>query len=147
MADTTPSPGNQQPDSPDLRFGLSRAIQLHSEEFRIHCPQVKLDLDLIEDENLLPVERCQALYQIYQAALDRAACQAQASMVSVRYYPSARFMVLDIRDSEEKAPVPVDLPTLQAKLQADVEGFGGQVQAAPYENQGTRITVKIPFPA
>lgn len=143
MADSTLSPGNQQPDSPDLRFGLSRAIQLHSEEFRVHCPQAKLDLDLIEDENLLPVERCQALYQIYQAILDRAACQAQASIVLVRYYPSARYMVLDIRDSEEKAPAPVDLP----KLQAGVEGYGGQVQVTPSENQGTRITVKMPFPA
>jgi signal transduction histidine kinase len=143
MTDPIPSQADELPELPDLRFGLSRAIQLHSEDFRVRWPQVALDLDLIEDENLLPWGHCLAFYRAYEAALERAARQVRADKVWVRYYPSAKYMVLQIKDTGEKQAAPVDVEVLQAC----VKEIGGEVQAKPQAGQETVVIIKVPFAA
>ena len=137
-------PGNHPGDLQDperVRFGLSRAIQLHSEEYRLTSPQIKLDLDLVEDENLLPKNTCLALYQVYLERLQQIAGDTQARRVWIHYYPSRTQMILDIKDDGKGDSTSADF----ARMRDCVEEAGGQLLVTAQPGQGTTITAKAPF--
>lgn len=137
---------NHEPDtSPDpeiVRFGLSRAIQIHSEEFRASLPHIQLDLDLVEDENLLPQETFLALYRCYTERLHQIAQNAQARQIWVHYYPTLTHMNLDVKDNGAGEPG----PSVIARLRECVETAGGQLVVNTQPGEGTRVTAKVPFP-
>lgn len=138
------APSNPLVDPPELepvRYGLSRAIQLHSEAFRVKNPQIKLDLDLVEDENLLPQETCLGLYQVYLERLRQIAGGAQAKQVWIHYYPSRAHMVLDIRDDGLGASA----QTSSAEMKTYIEAAGGELLVAARPDGGTTVTAKAPF--
>ena len=129
------------PDPDILRFGLSRAVQIHSEEFRAKYPQKKLDLDLVEDENLLPPDACLALYQVYQERLQQLAGDAQAEQIWVHYYPSRTHMVLDIKDDGRGVSQQADFTAMKACI----ETAGGQLLVSARPDGGMTLTAKVPF--
>jgi len=132
-------PSNLPIDPEFVRFGLSRAIQIHSEEFRVSNPRITLDLDLVEDEKLLPEATCLALFQSYLEILDRSR-QDQAGMVWVRYYPFKQEMVLEIKN-DARSEHPVDF----SRVSECIQSVGGQVQAADQPGQGLFIKVTVPM--
>lgn len=134
------SPANP-PDLELVRFGLSRAIQIHSEAFRVKNPRIQLDLDLVEDENLLPQEACLALYQVYQQRLHQISGDAQARQVWVHYYPSRAHMVLDIKDDGEEASARAGA----AGMKACIEAAGGELLVTARPDGGTTVIAKAPF--
>lgn len=134
-------PPENTPDPEIVRFGLSRAIQLHSEEYRARFPQVQLDLDLVEDENLLPQATCLALYQVYLERLGQLAGDPRAKLVSIHYYPSRSHMNLEIKDDGSGDGAQADT----ASLKACVEAAGGELLAAAQPGGGLKITAKAPL--
>ncbi len=137
-----------------LRFGLSRAIQIHSEDFRVSYPHIKLDLDLVEDANLLPEETCLALYRIYQEAISNVVRHSDASQVWIRYYPSGQNMALEIKDNGKGFEIPSDWVSLtrrdhfgMAGMKERVDAVGGKIQIASKPGRGTTVKVKVPMGA
>lgn len=141
MSDSPAIPPLDPPDLELVRFGLSRAIQLHSEAFRVKNPQIQLDLDLVEDEHLLPQGSCLALFQVYQDRLRQIAGDAQAEQVWIHYYPSRSHMVLDIKDDGQEASAQEGI----ARLKAHIESVGGELLFAVRPEGGMLVTVMVPF--
>ena len=132
---------NEIPPSPDLlRYGLSRAIQLHSEEFRVKHPEIRLDLDLVEDEFLLPPGCCLALYQVYLAGISSLAQGENACAASVRYYPGRDGMVLEIRTDGTSLALPGKEDV------KSVEKLGGKVELLSPSGQMEKLRANVPFP-
>jgi two-component system sensor histidine kinase UhpB len=135
-----------------IRFGLSRAIQVHSEEVRTKHPELHLSLDLVEDEQLLADDVVRVLYGVYLESLHNVLRHAQASRVEIRYHPAGDQMVLEIEDNGQGFEAPGDwlVFTRQrklglARLRRQVAGLGGKLQVVSAPGQGTRVTVRVPL--
>lgn len=135
-----------------LHFGLSRAIQLHSEEIRTKYPQLKLDYDLVDDENLLPEPIVLALFRVYQEAISNIEHHAQASSILVHYYPTGEGMNLEINDDGKGFSIPADWAKFANTrsgvmgMKQRIEAIGGKLHITSQPGQGTHIHVTVPLP-
>ncbi len=135
-----------------IRFGLSRAIQIHTEDLRVRHPELKIDLDLVEDENLLPEDTCLALYRVYQEALNNVLHHAEASMVWIRYYPFKDQMILEIKDNGVGFSLPKDWLDLTRNnhygvvgMKERVEALDGTLNITTASGQGTNLRFIVPI--
>ena len=135
-----------------LHFGLSRAIQLHSEEIRANHPQLKLEFDLVDDENMLPEPVVLALFRVYQEAINNIERHAQASSIWIRYYPDGNAMTLVIRDDGKGFSIPADWAKFASTrsgvmgMKKRIEAIGGNLNITSEPGQGTQIHVTVPLP-
>ena len=126
-----------------IRFGLARAIQIHTDDLRARHAQLKIDLDLVDDEYLLPQETCLALFQVFRAALEQAV-RRSTKMVAVRYYPLDQRMILEIRADGEPLFATNRLeeqPALEDRLRA----VGGEILITYQDGEGSRIVAIAPI--
>jgi PAS domain S-box-containing protein len=137
-----------------LRYGLSRAIRIHCQDFHEKYPEIRIELDLTEDANLLPEETCLVLYRIYQEAINNIIRHAEASQVWVRYQPDGQNLVLEIKDNGKGFEVPADFVNLarqnhfgMAGMRERVEAVGGKFRIISRPGQGTRVEIKVPVVA
>lgn len=136
-----------------LRYGLSRSVQLHSEEFRARYPAITLDLDLIEDENLLPEAVSRLLFRVYLEALHNVEHHASQlpCRVSVRYFIAGPDAVLEITTTGAGFSIPADWAKFASSqsgvvgMKARVEAIGGRLHIAPGSGESTQITVSVPL--
>lgn len=135
-----------------IRFGLSRAIQVHSEDVRTKHPDLHLVLDLVEDEQLLHDDVVRVLYGVYLESLHNALRHGQANRVEVRYHPTGNQMALEIEDNGQGFTVPDDwlVFTRQhkfglARLRQQVTRLGGKFSLTSTAGQGTTVTVRVPL--
>ncbi len=135
-----------------IRFGLSRAIQVHSEEVRTKHPDLHLVLDLVEDEQLLHDDVVRVLYGVYLESLHNALRHGQASQIEVRYHPTGGQMALEIEDNGKGFPVPDDWLAFTrqhrfglARLRQQVTRVGGKFSIISAAGQGTTVTVRVPL--
>ncbi|HEY6072019.1 MAG TPA: PAS domain S-box protein, partial [Anaerolineales bacterium] len=66
-------------------FGLEKAIRSNAEDFREKHPDIKLQLSLAQDGQILPEETRLALFRIVQQSLGNIARHADASEVQIRF--------------------------------------------------------------
>lgn len=136
-----------------LKFGLSRAIQLHSEGVRARHPGLALELDLVDDEGLLPESMLVALFRIYQEAMENILRHADAGQVWVHYYPSAQGLKLEIRDDGRGFSIPADWAefatghTGVVGMKKRIESIGGALQITSSPGEGTKICATAPMNA
>ncbi len=135
-----------------IRFGLSRAIQVHSEEVRAKHPELHLALDLVEDDDLLEDNLVRVLYGVYLESLRNALHHSGATRLEVRYHPFENQMALEIEDNGQGFTVPGDwlVFTRQrkfglARLRQQVTAVGGKFSVASTPGQGTIVTVRVPL--
>lgn len=136
-----------------LRFGLSRTIQLHSEGFRADNPGLKIDLDLVDDENLLPESACRVLFRVYSEAMSNIERHAEAGAVIVRYYVMGEQVVLEIIDDGKGFSIPSDWAKFTSThtgvmgTKARLEAAGGELHITSEPGKGTKIHASLPLPA
>lgn len=134
-----------------LRFGLSRAIQINSETVRSRRPHLVIDLDLVDDEGLLPEILLVALFRIYQEAMENILRHADAGQVWIHYYPSPQGMTLDIRDDGQGFSIPADWAefatgkTGVVGMKKRIEAIGGTLQITASPGEGTKIRATAPL--
>ncbi len=134
-----------------LRFGLSRAIQVHSETVRSRRPNLVIDLDLIDDEGLLPEVMLVALFRIYEEAMENILHHAEAGQVWVHYYPSSQAMTLEIRDDGRGFSIPDDWAEFSrgktgvVGMKRRIETIGGSLQITSSHGEGTKIRATAPL--
>lgn len=167
---TAGSPADDDPITSLLRYGLSRSIQLHSEEFRVKFPAIVLDLDLIEDENLLPEAVSRLLFRVYIETLhnverhvlaEHAAGQPGQSpcRVSVRYFiaghpaGAAAEAALEITATGSGFSIPADWAKYASSqsgvmgMKTRIEAAGGRLHIATGPGESTQIAVSMPLSA
>jgi signal transduction histidine kinase len=134
-----------------LRFGLSRAIQVHSEGLRANHPNLSLDLDLVDDEGLLPGAVCHELYQVYLEAMSNVIHHAEATCVWVRYYPAETGMMLEIKDDGKGFSIPADWVKFASThsgvmgMKPRIEALNGKLHIESKPGEGTVIQVRVPL--
>lgn len=134
-----------------LRFGLSRAIQVHSEGLRAKHPNLSLDLDLVDDERLLPDTVCHELYHVYLEAMSNVIHHAEATSVWVRYYPVENGMMLEIKDDGKGFSIPADWAKFASThsgvmgMKPRIEALGGKLHIESKPGEGTVIQARAPL--
>lgn len=133
-----------------LRYGLARAIQIHSEEVRAKRPTFSLDLDLVDDEGLLGRSECLLLFMVYQEALENALRHAPDGQMKVRYYPNGEMMALALRDAGEGFSITADWAEFTVGhasvvgMKDSIEAQGGSLSLSKDE-EGTIILASVPI--
>jgi PAS domain S-box-containing protein len=134
-----------------LRYGLSRAIRIHGEDFHDKYPEIHLELDLTEDINLLPEETCLVLYRIYQEAMNNIVRHAEASQVWVRYSLEDKYLVMEISDNGKGFEVPADFVNLarqnhfgMAGMRERIDAVGGKFRVSSQPGGGTTLEIRVP---
>lgn len=137
---------------PPLKFGLSRAIQVDSEDLRTRHPQMKIELDLVEDEGLLPEETCHALYRVYAGCMENILRHAQAGLVQVHYFPAGSQMILEICDNGKGFLLPADWTEFTRKgqmglamMRQRVRAVGGEFTVRSEPGKGVIVQAKTPL--
>jgi PAS domain S-box-containing protein len=133
------------------RFGLSKAIRSHAEEFIENHPEFSLVLDLVDDSTKLTEEIRLALYRIYQQAIGNILQHSGASEIEVSLRLEGNDVELWIRDDGRGFDVPERWISLVrgghyglAGSQDRVSSLGGEFQVKSESGQGTEILVRIP---
>jgi signal transduction histidine kinase len=139
-----------------LRFGLARAIQLHSEDVRARFPALALELDLVDDENLLSETASQALLRVYLEAMHNVEQHSQAGApegsrsVLVRVYLSGGMVRLEIRDDGQSFSIPADWARFARGqgvmgMKTRLEALGGTLQVSGEPGPGVTIQAGAPI--
>lgn len=148
-------PPENEPLTHLLRYGLARAIQVHSESFRLRDPGLAVDLDLVDDEQFLSETAARTLFRVYQEAMHNIANHAgeghPACTVRVRYYPSGAAMVLEISDNGDAFSIPADWAKFSASragvmgMKERIEALGGSLNITAEPGQKTVIQASLPL--
>lgn len=133
------------------RFGLSRAIEAHAEEFKERYPGLALTHEIAEDRGKLSRDAGLSLFRIYQEALNNIVRHANATRASVRLSFSDELAVLEIEDNGRGLPVMPDLTSQTAQghyglagMKERAEAVSGTFQLRSAPGNGTTVTVRIP---
>ncbi|HEY6074726.1 MAG TPA: ATP-binding protein, partial [Anaerolineales bacterium] len=87
-------------------FGLEKAIRSNAEDFREKHPDIRLQLSLAQDGQILPEETRLALFRIVQQSLGNIARHADASEVQIRFTLDAEEAIVEVKDNGRGFVVP-----------------------------------------
>jgi len=134
-----------------LPFGLETAIRSHAGRFQETHPELKIQLDLMADEQVLPAVVRAVLFRIYQQLLDNVVRHAQARLVLVQFTLYTEEVVLQVQDNGRGFEVPErwvelirreHLGLLRSLERA--KALGGHLTIISIPEQGTVIRVIVP---
>jgi PAS domain S-box-containing protein len=133
-------------------FGLQKTIASHAETFQRANPELRLELDLQPDGQLLPERVRLALFRIYQQALANTVRHAQANSVQVRFLWEPNEAVLEVRDDGVGFEVPdrwLDLVRHGhlglAGIAERAQAIDGRLLVRSAPGNGTQIQVRVPL--
>jgi two-component system, NarL family, sensor histidine kinase DegS len=134
-----------------IRFGLTKAIRTHANDFMERFPDLELTLDLLEEEDGLPEHIRQALYRIYQEALSNVVRHASATQARVGFNSQAGQTVLEISDNGQGFSDTLDWVKLAREshfglvgIKERTEAIGGTLQISSSPETGTTVKVLVP---
>jgi signal transduction histidine kinase len=135
-------------------FGLSKAIRSHAEKLNERNPDLKIDLHLDDDRQVMPERIRLALYRIYQQLIMNSLRHAQASRISVSFQLEQDSAILLIKDNGSGFEVPESWIEMVrsghyglAGTAERVETLGGTLDVVSSPGKGTRVRVSIPISA
>jgi PAS domain S-box-containing protein len=133
-----------------IRFGLSRAILVHAEEFRERHPEQQLLLDLFDDANQVPEQTSLALYRIYQEAMNNIVRHAHASCIHIVLGLEDGQVILQITDNGDGFTVPGSLAEQtrsghfgMAGMKERADLIGGSLRITSTPGKGTTVRVRV----
>lgn len=134
-----------------LPFGLETAIRSHAERFQETHPELKIRLDLMADEQVLPAVVRAVLFRIYRQLLDNVVRHAQARMVLVQFTLRTEEVVLQVRDNGRGFEVPERWVELVRREHLGLirsleraKALGGHLKIISAPGKGTVIRVIVP---
>jgi len=133
-------------------FGLEGAIREYAERFQDEHPDIKLEMDLKYDGQILPEQVRLTLFRILQQALSNIVRHAQASLVKIRFQFDSGQIVLEIEDNGKGFTVPKRWVSLVrdghlglAGAAERVETVDGKFHVDSAPGRGTLIQVTVPW--
>jgi two-component system, NarL family, sensor histidine kinase UhpB len=135
-----------------IRFGFSKAMQFHIDDFREKHPEIQIHANLMEDEDSLPEPVRLTLYRIMQEGLNNIARHARASQVSIDFRCFQDETTLHIQDNGNGFALSNNLGdyTIHGHfglvgMRERAESVGGHLAVQSVPGQGTEILVTIPI--
>jgi PAS domain S-box-containing protein len=135
-----------------IRFGLSRSITIHAEDFKDRHPHCQIDLDLPAQDIQMDEDQILTLFRVYQEGLNNIARHAHAKRIQVRYTLTADQAELEIKDDGGGFEVPSDLLEQTNKghfglagMRERAEAVGGFFSVESQPGKGARIRTVIPL--
>lgn len=136
-----------------IRFGLSKAIQLHTEGLRERYPQITWNLKLANDGQLLSDQTSLALFRIYQEAVNNIVRHAAASKAWISLSLPKNQVRMEIRDNGRGFSGDHDMVALASTLHFGlagiserVEAINGKLEIKSKPGSGTTLIVTAPLP-
>jgi PAS domain S-box-containing protein len=133
------------------KFGLAKSIRSYADEFSGQHPDLKLQLDLVPDRNMISEEISLALFRIFQQALMNIVRHAAATEVHITLALDGDAVSLEISDNGRGFLVPKNWIALVraghyglAGTAERIKALGGQFQVLSEPGKGTTIKVSIP---
>jgi signal transduction histidine kinase len=132
-------------------YGLQKALQSHLDNLQQTHPELKIEIDLMADGQMLPESVRMALYRIYQIAITNIFRHAQASKVKVTLELTQRDVILKISDNGCGFTVPSRWIELARQGHLGLvgaaeraEAAGGKLSVKSSPGEGTTIEVSVP---
>jgi two-component system sensor histidine kinase UhpB len=132
-------------------FGLEKAIRSHMESFHEKYPDIKVNLDLEVDKELLSEDVRMALYRIYQELTNNIMKHAAASAVWIRFGFNEVQIELEVRDNGTGFDVPTNWVETARQghlglvgILERAEAVGGFVDITSRPGLGTNVLVIVP---
>ena len=133
-------------------FGLEKAIRSHVEDLYEKNSEIRIDLDLAQDRQVLPENIRLALFRIFQHSLANVVRHAGANQVQVHFNFDAEAAYLEIKDDGKGFVVPNSWVELARQGHYGLAGaaervdlLGGTFTVESRPGAGTIIRVMIPF--
>ena len=133
-------------------FGLEVAIRDHIEKFRDQNPDIKVNLDLMQDKQALSDSMRLTLFRIYQQAILNVARHAQATEAHVRLHLYDKTVTLEVEDDGTGFDVPEDWVELVRQehfgllgIAERVESIRGKLEILSALGDGTLVRVIVPY--
>ncbi len=137
-----------------VHFGLDKALQTYARHFQERHPDLRIDLDLDQEQKTLPLDVRLALFRIVQEGLNNVAKHAGATEVQVAFRLTAHQIVLELRDNGRGFTPPKRWLDLEAQghlglsgLAERVTAIGGQLHVTSAPGAGTTLRVEAPRPS
>jgi signal transduction histidine kinase len=132
-------------------FGLEVAIRDHVEKFVEQNPDIKVNLELMQDKQLLSDSLRLTLFRIYQQAIHNVSRHAQATEIHIRFHWDDEIIVLEVEDNG----IGFETPDPWMGLVQDghygllgiaerVESIGGKLEIVSALGNGTLIRAIVP---
>jgi PAS domain S-box-containing protein len=135
-----------------LRFGLSRAIRIHMEDLRDRHPDLLTELELTDDEGLLPESLCLTLFRIYQESMNNIIRHSQATHTWVSLTFAENQINLEVRDDGKGFNQQDDLASQTesghfglAGMKERAQAAGGDLIITSQTGVGTIVHVTVPW--
>lgn len=136
-----------------MKFGLSKAILSHLDDFHEKHPEIDVEFDATPEEQLLPEDIRLALFRIYQEAMNNILRHAEANRVIVRLHIEDTEALLEIQDNGVGFTPPDEWMELARNkhlglvgMRERVESIGGRMTITSQKGIGTGIHVSVPHP-
>ena len=132
-------------------FGLEVAIRDHVEKLRHQYPDLKVNLELTRDQQILSDSLRLCLFRIYQQAIHNVLRHAEATEVYIRFRWDADTIILEIEDNGKGFEVPrhwVQLVRQEhfglAGLAERMESVHGKLEIVSALGNGTLVRAIVP---
>jgi PAS domain S-box-containing protein len=132
-------------------LGLERAIRSHAERIQEMHPELKIELHLTSDNQILSPHTRLALFRIYQHCISNILSHANASKVVIAFHFDDQQLMLDVWDNGKGFDLPARWVDLMRNGQYGLAGIAERVQALTGElkidtNPGAGTLVHITAP-
>jgi PAS domain S-box-containing protein len=133
-------------------FGLEKSIRSYIDEFEHNDPDLKINLDLMSDGQLLPEQVRLVLYRILQSSFTNTIRHAQADEVTIRFAFDDDQASLEIVDNGRGFELPPRWIQLARRGHLGIvgaieraEALGGKFVIDSKPGHGTRVFVRVPI--
>ncbi|RPI32446.1 MAG: PAS domain S-box protein [Chloroflexota bacterium] len=135
-----------------IPYGLEKAIRSYVDNFQAKQPGIKINVDLMPDNRVLPEETRLALFRVVQELLNNVVRHAEASEVNVRFALNGGEARLVVEDNGLGFQVPVQWIDLARQghlglvgVRERAEAVGGSMKINSKPGEGTAVEVKVPL--
>lgn len=135
-----------------MHFGLSRMIQIYTEDLRERFPEIQIQMDLMDDHQVLSDEARLALFRIYQAAINNIVRHSGAKQAWITFKMEEDSFQLQLTDNGKGFKHAGDFSQLTRNghfgligMKERAEAIGGAFTVISEPGMGTTIRIKGPL--
>lgn len=132
-------------------FGLEKAIRSHVQTFNSRAPEVKINLNLMRDGQLLPEETRMALFRVYQEQMNNIFKHSRCEQINIALLVEPDQVTLEIRDDGVGFTLPDNWIKLVRTghlglvgMRERIEAINGTMEISSKPGEGTVIRVSAP---